>query len=286
MDIGVGLPATIPGVQPRQILDWASKADQGPFSTLTIIDRLVFDNFEPLVTLSAVAVVTQRIHLMPSVLLAPLRNTAWLAKQAATLDAISGGRLVLGLGVGARYDDFVAAEASLKGRGRHFDDQIKIMKRIWAGESYGDDVGPIGPPPGRAGGPLLMIGGYHPDAVNRVRWADGYVTGGRPVGELRKFYDTAEAAWRDEGRAGRPRLVSGIPFALGEKALEGAIAFGRKYYAFMGANVDRRTAAILKTPAEIRGAVRAFEDIGTDELTFSPGVWDLEQLDRLAEVIG
>jgi alkanesulfonate monooxygenase SsuD/methylene tetrahydromethanopterin reductase-like flavin-dependent oxidoreductase (luciferase family) len=286
MDIGIGLPATIPGVKPAQILDFARRADAGPFTTLTMIDRLVFDNFEPLVTLAAVAVATTKVKLMPSVLLAPLRNTAWLAKQAATLDSISGGRLVLGLGVGARGDDFVAAGAALRGRGRHFEEQIRTMKRIWSGESYSDEVGPIGPPPGRSGGPLLMIGGYHPDAINRVRWADGYVTGGRPVNELRQFYDMAESAWHDEGRAGKPLVQSGIPFALGEKALESAIAFGQKYYAFMGANVARRTAAILKTPDEIREAIKAFQDIGTDELTFSPGVADLDQVDRLADIVG
>jgi alkanesulfonate monooxygenase SsuD/methylene tetrahydromethanopterin reductase-like flavin-dependent oxidoreductase (luciferase family) len=286
MDIGIGLPATIPGVKPQEILDFARKADAGPFSTLTMIDRLVFDNFEPLVTLAAVAVATAKVKLMPSVLLAPLRNTAWLAKQTATLDAISGGRLVLGLGVGARGDDFTAAEAELGGRGRHFEEQLRAMKRVWAGEPYSDQVGPIGPPPGRAGGPLLMIGGYHPNAINRVRWADGYVTGGRPVSELRQFYDVAETAWRDEGRPGKPIFQSGIPFALGERALEGAVAFGQKYYAFMGANVVRRTAAILKTPQEIRDAIKAFEDIGTDELTFSPGVPDLDQVERLAEIVG
>lgn len=286
MDIGIGLPATIPGVTPRQILDFARKADEGPFTTLTMIDRLVFNNYEPLVMLAAVAMATTKVKLMPSVLLAPLRNTAWLAKQAATLDAISGGRLVLGLGVGAREDDFIAAEASLAGRGKRFEDQLRQMKRVWAGEAYSEQVGPIGPPPGRAGGPLLMIGGYHPAAINRVRWADGYVTGGRPATELRQFYDQAEAVWREEGRPGRPLLQSGIPFALGERALQGALDFGQKYYAFMGDNVAKRTAAILKTPQEIRDAVKAFEDIGTDELTFSPGVPDLDQVERLAEIVG
>ncbi|MFN0070961.1 MAG: LLM class flavin-dependent oxidoreductase [Chloroflexota bacterium] len=286
MDIGIGLPATIPGVTPREILDFARKADAGPFTTLTMIDRLVFDNYEPLVTLAAVAVATTKVKLMPSVLLAPLRNTPWLAKQAATLDAISGGRLVLGLGVGAREDDFIAAEAVLSARGKHFEAQIHTMKRLWAGEPLNDEVGPIGPPPSRPGGPLLMIGGYHPAAINRVRWADGYVTGGRPVTDLRQFYDMAEAAWRDEGRLGKPALQSGIPFALGERALQGTIEFGQKYYAFMGANVAKRTAAILKTPQEIRDAIKAFEDIGTDELTFSPGVPDLDQVERLADIIG
>ena len=109
MQIGIGLPANIPGVQGKLILDWAKKADSGPFSSLGLIDRLVYPNYEPLIAFAAAAGVTQRIRLMTTVLLAPLRNTAILAKQAASLDALSGGRLTLGLAIGGREDDFHAA---------------------------------------------------------------------------------------------------------------------------------------------------------------------------------
>lgn len=90
MKIGVGLPATIPGVKGPEIMEWARRGDNGPFSSLGIIDRLVYPNYEPLVTLAAVAGTTRRIRLMSTILIAPLRNAGLLAKQAASLDAHAG----------------------------------------------------------------------------------------------------------------------------------------------------------------------------------------------------
>src|SRR6266487_6717199 len=155
MQIGIGLPANIPGVQGKLIVDWAKKADSSPFSSLGLIDRLVYPNYEPLIALAAVAGVTHRIRLMTTVLLATLRNTAILAKQAASLDALSGGRLTLGLGIGAREDDFHAASASFRNRGKRFEEQLETIARIWSGQPLGDTIGPVGPTPARPGGPEI-----------------------------------------------------------------------------------------------------------------------------------
>ena len=117
MDIGIGLPTQIPNVEGRTLLDWAVLADQAGFSTLGTVGRLVYPNYDDLIALTAAAAVTERIRLTTSVLLAPLyANTALLAKQAASLDRLSGGRLVLGVGVGGRDDDFTASGLPTAGR--------------------------------------------------------------------------------------------------------------------------------------------------------------------------
>jgi alkanesulfonate monooxygenase SsuD/methylene tetrahydromethanopterin reductase-like flavin-dependent oxidoreductase (luciferase family) len=147
MEIGVGLPATIPGASGPLVLEWARRTDSGPFSSLGVIDRLVYTNHEILISLAGAAAVTERVRLMTTVLIAPVRDAALLAKQAATIDAFSGGRLTLGLGVGARDDDFRAASATFEDRGRRFEEQLDLMKRVWSGEPVGDGIGEIGPQP-------------------------------------------------------------------------------------------------------------------------------------------
>jgi len=289
MQIGIGLPATDPGVSTDFILDWARRADAGPFSSLGIIDRLVYSNYEPLITLAAVAGITGRIRLMTSVVIAPLRTTGILAKQAASLDALSGGRLTLGVGVGGRADDFHAAPASFNDRGKRFEEQLTLMKRIWSGQPVDDTAGPVGPLPARQGGPELLIGGYTPFAIQRVaRWGDGFVLGrASDPSTRRQVLHMVVEAWKEAGRPGKPRLVSSIEYAFGPAALERAVASLRRYYSYLG---DQRAEVISKSvissPQALKADIQAFADIGLDELLIFPVVSEMEQFDRLRDVIG
>jgi alkanesulfonate monooxygenase SsuD/methylene tetrahydromethanopterin reductase-like flavin-dependent oxidoreductase (luciferase family) len=287
MDVGIGLPATIPGTRGSLILDWAKRADSAPFSSLGIIDRLVYPNYEPLITLAAAAAVTDRVRLMTTVLIAPLRGAGVLAKQAASIDALSGGRLTLGIGVGAREDDFNAAPATFHDRARGFEEQLEIMKRVWSGQPVSNEVGPIGPPPARLGGPELLIGGYSPPAIRRVgRWADGFISGGIPDPEqVSQMFDLAEESWRAEGREGRPRLVACLYYALGPNAARGG-DYIRHYYSFFGAGADDMARSIPSSPETLDNLIRGFGDVGADEVVCWPTVAELEQVDRLAEVVG
>ncbi len=118
MEVAIGLPATIPGVEREQLLEWARRADARGFSSLATLDRIVYPNYEPLIALAAAAAVTERIGLMTAILIAPYRaNAALVAKQAATLHHLSNGRLALGVAVGGREDDYTASGVDFHTRG-------------------------------------------------------------------------------------------------------------------------------------------------------------------------
>ena len=197
MDIGIGLPNAVPGTEGRTLIDWARHAEEAGFSTLGTIGRLVYPNYEELIALSAAAAVTSRIRLTTGVLLAPLyTNSALFAKQAASLDRLSGGRLVLGLGLGGREDDFAASGVSTQGRGRRLEEQVAMMKRVWSGEEFGY-AGGIGPEPARPGGPEIILGGATEATFDRVaRVADGWIMGGGPP----DMFAQAAAGWTRPGR--------------------------------------------------------------------------------------
>lgn len=284
MKVGIGLPSYIPWAKNTDVLEWARRADAGTFSSLASIDRLVYRGSDPLIALAAAAAVTRRIRLMTTVLLAPLHEPALLAKQAASLDALSGGRLTLGLGVGAREDDFAAAGTAYKGRGKRFERQVETMKRIWAGEAYSDRAGAIGPQPVQAGGPELLFGGYTPAAVQRAgRLADGFITGGmgNPAA-ARQMFAAFEQAWKAAGRQGQPRLISAVYTAVGEDPAGRGGEYLRDYYGERGAQMAQ---GMIATPQALHDALRGFEDAGANELVLWTTVPDLDQLDRLQEIV-
>ena len=281
MNIGLGLPTT----DPPALLDWARRADAAPFTTLGLLDRLVYDNPEPLVTLAVIAGATTRIRLQTEVLLAPLREPALLAKQAATLDRLSGGRLVLGLGVGGRLDDHLASGTDIRTRGRRLDEQLALMRRLWSGQPYDDQVGPIGPAPARPGGPEILFGGFQPAALERVaRWGGGFLAAAAPSWAA-GLIDAVRTGWRNHGREGAPRIVAQVNTALGAPAvIDDARSAIARYYQFSD-RADSMVEGMLTTPGQIRAAIAQFEDLGVDEVMLYCHGRDPGQVDRLAEVV-
>src|SRR5437588_3861584 len=159
MDIGIGLPNPVPGTPGRALIGWARRAEQRGFSGLATIDRIAYPSYESLITLAAAAAATERIGLLTNVLLEPTRNPVLLAKEAASVDQLSGGRLTLGLGVGGREDDFLATGQDFHTRGRRFDHDLELMHQAWKGEPVAGALKPVGPAPTREGRVPILIGG-------------------------------------------------------------------------------------------------------------------------------
>lgn len=279
MNIGVGLPTSTSGISGELLLEWAKRADAGPFSSLGVVDRVAYQNYEPFTALAAAAAVTRRVRLATMVVIAPLRNTVILAKQAASLDALSDGRLTLGLAVGARGEDYEASGIDSRGRGRRFGEQLEAIRDIWAD-------GRIGPTP-QAPGPHLLVGGSSGEALARMaRYADGYMHGGGPARAFAAAVAKAVSAWTDLGRPGRPRLWGMGYFALGDGTADAGAKYLRHYYAFTGPFAEKIAAGNLTSPGAIADFIRGYEDAGCDELVLFPTVSRIEQVDQLAEAIG
>jgi alkanesulfonate monooxygenase SsuD/methylene tetrahydromethanopterin reductase-like flavin-dependent oxidoreductase (luciferase family) len=227
--------------------------------------------------------VTERIRFISNVLIAPARSTAELAKQAATVNELIGGRLTLGLGVGWRESDYQLTGRDFHRRGRLFDEQLAGLQQAWAGDALLPGTRPVVPDPAQRSVPML-IGGMTGATVRRVvEFGIGWTAGGAPPEATKAFIETVRAAWRDAGRDGQPRILALTYFSLGD-VLEQSRAYLLDYYQPMGGMAEMIADSALRSPEAIKDAIAAFTDIGVDELILDPTVSDPGQVELLAEV--
>ncbi len=280
MEVGIGLPNAVRDTRGDHIIDFAREAEQAGFSTLGTIGRIAYSNYEELVVLGAAAAVTERIRLMTAVLLAPLRNTALLAKQAASVDGLSGGRLVLGLAPGGREDDYGVSRVDFHERGKIFDRQLEELRGFW-------DSGEVGPEPAEPGGPTVILGGSVKASFRRAaRWGAGWIAGGAPPDAFREAVPKLEAAWKEAGREGEPRKIALGYFSLGPDAERNANEKLRHYYTWLGEEVSQQIAnSAAKDADTVKGYVSAFADAGADELLLFPSTSEPEQVGLLRDAL-
>jgi alkanesulfonate monooxygenase SsuD/methylene tetrahydromethanopterin reductase-like flavin-dependent oxidoreductase (luciferase family) len=287
MDIGIGLPSTVPGATRPQLIEWARDAEEAGFSTLGTIDRIVFDNYEPLVALSAAAAVTERIRLATDVMLGPLRvNAALIAKQILSLDALAGGgRAVLGIGLGAREDDYELSGVDMSTRGAWLDQALEKIRAVWNGE--GELESKVGPRP-IGDGPTLLVGGYVETAIRRAaRFGDGWTQGGSGPDAFSQEVKKLNDAWEQEGREGKPRTMALVYFSLGPDAEQDAQRSLGSYYAWLGEEAEQGIVGSAAKDADtVQGYIKDFESYGCDELIFFPSSSDPAQVRHLAEAAG
>lgn len=237
MKIGIGLPNTVLHATGEEMLAWATRADERGFSTLATIDRVVYPSYDSLVSLAAAAGATSRIGLLTNVLLGPLYEPCLLAKQTASLDQLSRGRFTLGLGVGARSDDFRAAHKDYSDRGKRFDEELELLPRAWAGDpvvpSVDGEPHAVGPLTANGTLPLLIGGQPRHVAPRAVKYGAGWTIGGGGVDMARAGAESFRAAWAEAGGLGEPRIVALTYFSLGEDTVEESKANLASYYAYL-----------------------------------------------------
>lgn len=286
MRIGIGVPNTVPGTNGPLILEWARRAEQRGFAFVSTIGRIGYPSYDPLTTLAAVAGATSRIGLLTNAVLGPTYADALLAKTAMTVAQLSGGRLTLGLGVGARDSDYAAAQRDFAGRGAAFDRQLEYLHRAFRGEPTGEFDGELRTvaPPGDD--VPLLIGGHSERAVRRtVRWGAGWTAAGGGPARAEPMVGRVRKAWQDAGRTGEPRLAGLAYFATDDRLTTESDRYLRSYYAYAGDRAVTIAQGAVRTPERIRGIIDEFAGIGINELVFTPTLARIDEVDRLADLV-
>jgi alkanesulfonate monooxygenase SsuD/methylene tetrahydromethanopterin reductase-like flavin-dependent oxidoreductase (luciferase family) len=283
MKIGIGLPNQVRDVRPTVIPGWAAAAEVAGFSTLGTVGRVAYPGVMDTVALAAAAGATSTIGLLSNVLVAPVWPAALLAKEAAGIDGISGGRLTLGVGVGIRPDDFVADGHGTKDRGKRFDRDLEVYRDLWQGKPLAGSECPAVTPGARE--IPMLFGAIAPPAFERMaRWGQGYIGASFPAAMVAGSFDAARDAWKKAGREGSPRLVAIAYYAFGDPEKGRANVYD--YYSVGGDEIATMVAnGVHDSTQSLKEVVNAYEDLGADELIFNPTLDDINEVSRLAEVV-
>ncbi len=291
MKLGMTLPSFVVGVDGPTIREWCARIDDGPFSCVAVGERVAYPSHDVISSLAYAAAATRRARIVSTIVVLPSHDAVRVAKQAATIDVLSEGRLTLGVGVGGRDQDYAAVGASTSARFARLDDQVATMRAVWRGESVIDGVPPIGPTPVQAGGPPLLTAAMGPKSLARSAvWADG-LSGfdlAPDVDSVARTFDSVRGAWTDAGRADRPWLSTSTWFALGDGAEDRLMGYARNYLGTFGDTAANAMAALCRfhDPGVIREVVAELEATGCDEFVFVPTTDDPTELDRLIAALG
>jgi probable F420-dependent oxidoreductase len=229
MKFGIHLPQVGPNASRENIRKMASFAEDRGFDSVWVSDHIItpraleskypynptgayplppdWDFLEPLTTLSFVAAATERVQLGTTVLVLPMRNPVVHAKIVSTIHALSGGRMILGVGAGWMREEFEALDADFHNRGKVFDEYLQIVRGLWEednlefrGETYQvHDLG-FAPRPERGSLPI-WIGGHHRAALRRVATlGDGWHAVGVALDEIPAKWQQILAMAKENGR--------------------------------------------------------------------------------------
>jgi len=289
MRVGIALPSMVPGLTRAVLLAWMRGVDEGPFSVLAAGERIAYPNQEMMALLAGAATVTERVRIEATVSATPMHAAIHVAKQAATIDVLSGGRFVLGVGVGGRAEDYRAMHASFARRHARLDEQVATMKRVWNGDAPSEGISSVGPPPVQPGGPQLLAAAMGPKSMARsARWADG-LAGFDITGDAKGIaagFRHFEDAWAAAGRDGRPYLQTSFWFGLDLGAPDRVRDYAYRYLRIFGHDAATAMAGLASatSPAAVRDLLHGLADTRCDEAILVATTSELADLDAAAEL--
>ena len=290
MKISICLPYMKKSITRRTILDWCARIEQGPFHSLSCGERITGYTLEMRNTLAFAAAVTERVRIVPSLYVLPMHSAVWAAKEIATLDLLSNGRVTVTVGVGGREVDYRAVGADFSQRHARQDQQILTMKNIWAGLPPFDDADPIGPTPVQAGGPPILAGVMGPKAMARAaHWADGVYSFSMSgsAAETAGFFRMAEQAWQAAERQAPPQKVGGFWYCLADNAEEKMKDYVYDYLKILGDKIARPVANSMKNfdAHVIKDTLTVMAATGCEEVFLCSATDELSELDRLLNIL-
>ena len=290
MKIGLCFPYTQEDLSRDRILEWFRRVDEGPFSTISCGERVVGSSIDMMAILAAAAAITTRVRIVPTLYVLPMHPAIHVAKHAATLDLISGGRTTITVGVGGRVHDYRCMEKEPVRRYARMDEQVAQIRSIWAGELPFEGTEPVGPAVVQPGGPPILAGVMGPKGIARAaKWADGYYSwsGNGQRDELARQLDLIDAAWSEAGREGRPERAAGFWYSLAPNADEKLKAYVYKYIKVIGEDAAKFMASQVdrSSPDAVRESLDAYEELGVEECWLNTATSDLAEIDRLLEVL-
>ena len=293
--IGLAWVNPAPLTKPENVVNFAKKCEAMGCHSMWTIDRIAYDNLEPLTVLAAAAGATQKIRLGTSVLLGNLRHASHAAKIVSTLDFISNGRVTLGLGFGSRENDYRAVEIPFEHRGSRAVEQVQLMKRLWTednvtfkGKFYNVENLSVGPKPIQKPHPPIWTGGSAEVALKRAgSWADGFICGSSAIPEFpstwEKIASYAKAAGRDPNKISKAGLTFMAIDEDQSKAVKTVEDYVMRYYGRLRADVANTS--LVGSPAAIAERMGAFLSRGLDTLIIGVADPDPRQLDLFGEKV-
>jgi probable F420-dependent oxidoreductase len=297
MDIGFGAPVAGAWASPQNLADFARRAQRLGYRSLWAFQRLlvpvgsgmapVYQSvLDPMVALGYAAAVTTDIRLGVAVVNHPFMSPLLLAKQAATVDVLSGGRLDLGIGIGWLDAEFTASGAAKGKRGARTEEYVAALRALWSGDIakfrgsfYEIPPGRQDPPPVQRPGPPILLGGMSRAAMERAgRIADGWVTASSA--DLSKIAESARIVQESAAAAGRPplRIVCRGVVRAGTEARSPA---GDRILLSGSYAQIRQDVAWL----ESCGVTEVFYDMNWDPLVGNPAVSPTDAAARASDVM-